>query len=223
VADENALVRWLRTETVRSGRGPLLIAGSVVAGEETAVLEALALVAARWPATLLLLAPRKPERFSEAAAMIEQAGWPVVRRSRIALSDGAPTNVLRGRSVLLVDSLGELGSLYRLADAVFVGGSLVPVGGHNPLEPAAFGKAPAFGPSMDNFRDIAAGFLSDGAAVQVGSGADLGKAWMAMLDNGQRRAEMGKRALALVERHRGATAATLEQLAGLLRAPQAVR
>lgn len=227
-ADENPLVRWLRSEMERSRRGPLLIAGSVLAGEEPAVLEALALVAARWPETLLLFAPRRPERFAEAGGIIEQAGWPVLRRSSVALNDGASTGILHaapgGRgNVLLLDSLGELASLYRLADAAFVGGSLVPAGGHNPLEPAAFGIATAFGPSMENFRDIAAEFLRAGAAVQVGSGAELGAAWIAMLESDQRRSEMGEQARALVQRHRGATAATLEQLAGFLGAPQAVR
>ncbi len=228
VADENALVRWLRSESERSARGPLLIAGSVIAGEERPVLEALALVAKKWPEALLVLAPRKPERFAEAAALIEQAGWPVIRRSALSLCDGASAGALRrapgGRgNVLLLDSLGELASLYRLADAVFVGGSLVPSGGHNPLEPAAFGKAPVFGSSMEAFRDIAREFLDAGAAVQVASGAELGAAWIALLENEQRRAEMGSRARALVERHRGATAATIEQLAGLLNVPRVVR
>jgi 3-deoxy-D-manno-octulosonic-acid transferase len=226
-AEENELVLWLRSEIQRAGRGPLLIAGSVLAGEESAVLEALELVAARWPGTLLLLAPRRPERFVEAGAMIEQAGWSVIRRSALTPGDGSSGGVLRpefgrGRSVLLLDSLGELASLYRLADAVFVGGSLVPAGGHNPVEPAAFGKAPVFGRSMENFRDIAGEFLRAGAAVQVGSGAELGAAWISLLENDPRRTEMGKQARALVERHRGATAATLEQLAGFLRAHQAV-
>jgi 3-deoxy-D-manno-octulosonic-acid transferase len=227
--DENALVRWLREEIERSGRGPLLVAGSVIAGEEPAVLEALALVAAQWPDTLLVLAPRRPERFAEAAAVVEQAGWSVVHRSALSLGgDGASPDVLRQepggrRTVLLLDSLGELAALYRLADAVFVGGSLVPSGGHNPLEPAAFGVAPVFGPSMENFRDIADKFLSADAAVQVGSSAELGPTWVGLLEDDKRRGDMGKRALELVERHRGATAATLEQLSGFLKTPQAVR
>jgi 3-deoxy-D-manno-octulosonic-acid transferase len=227
-ASGNALVAWLETELERSGRGPLLIAGSVVAGEEQAVLEALALVAAKWPGTLLLLAPRRPERFEDVSGAIEHAGWQVIRRSALSLDDGASAGVLkeapgRRRSVLLLDTLGELAALYRLADGVFVGGSLVPAGGHNPLEPAAFGKAPVFGPSMENFRDIAADFLRAGAAVEARSGAELGAAWIAMLENNERRAEMGGAARALVERQRGATAATLEHLAGLLEVPQAVR
>jgi len=226
-AGGNALVAWLEPELERSGRGPLLIAGSVVAGEERGVLEALALVAEKWPETLLLLAPRRPERFEDACGIIEQAGWRVVRRSALSL-DGASEGILREapgrrRGVLLLDSLGELAAVYRLADGVFVGGSLVPAGGHNPLEPAAFGKAPVFGPSMENFRDIAAEFLRAGAAVEARSGAELGAAWITLLENNERREEMGRAARALVERHRGATAATVERLAELLKAPQAVR
>lgn len=224
----NALVSWLESELKRSGRGPLLVAGSVMAGEERAVLEATALVSEKWCEALLLLAPRRQDCFSEAGEIIEQAGWPVIRRSALSLNGSASASALaqdKGKrgNVLLLDSLGELAAVYRLADCVFVGGSLVPSGGHNPLEPAAFGKAPIFGPSMENFRDIAGEFLRAGAAVEAGSGAELGAAWIAMLENDERRAEMGRQARALVECHRGATAATLDHLAGLLKAPQAVR
>jgi len=227
LAGGNAFVAWLESELKRSGRGPLLVAGSVAAGEEQAVLDALALVAEKWPETLLLLAPRRPERFEDAGRIIEQAGWRVIRRSSLSL-DGASKEVLRTapgqrRGVLLLDTLGELAAAYRLADSVFVGGSLAPAGGHNPLEPAAFGKAPVFGPWMENFRDIAAEFLRAGAAVQARSGAELGAAWIMLLEDGERCAEMGRAARALVERHRGATAATVERLAGLLEALQAVR
>jgi 3-deoxy-D-manno-octulosonic-acid transferase len=223
-----ALVSWLESELKRSGRGPLLVAGSVMAGEEQAVLEAAALVSEKWRGALLVLAPRRPERFEDAGKAIEQAGWPVIRRSALSFNGSAPASVLghdKGKrgNVLLLDTLGELAAVYRLADCVFVGGSLVPSGGHNPLEPAAFGKAPVFGPSMENFRDIAAEFLRAGAAVEARSGAELGAAWVAMLENDQRRAEMGQRARALVERHRGATAATLDRLSALLNAPRAVR
>jgi 3-deoxy-D-manno-octulosonic-acid transferase len=223
----NAVVEWLEAELKRSGRGPLLVAGSVVAGEEAAVLEAFGLVARKWPQAMLLFAPRRPERFDEAGKMIEDAGWPLIRRSKLRLGDSASASALgaingRAGGVVLLDSLGELASMYRAADAVFIGGSLVAMGGHNPLESAVFGKAPVFGPSMENFRDIAREFLGAGAALQAKSGAELGAAWIAMLENDQRRADMGRKARELVERHRGATAATLSRLSGLLKAQQAV-
>jgi len=116
----------------------------------------------------------------------------------------------------VLDTIGELAAVYGLADIVFVGGSLQPGGGHNPLEPAAFAKAPIFGRSMDNFRDIAATLVDSGAAMQVGSAADLSSAWTQLLDNAPRRVAMGLAAREIVERNRGATAATLDRLAAVI-------
>jgi 3-deoxy-D-manno-octulosonic-acid transferase len=221
----NALVTWLAAQESRSRRQPLLVAGSVSAGEEAAVLEALAVVEKQWPQTLLVLAPRKPERFHEAARLIEDAGWRVVRRSKIALiDDSSPLleyAVDRRRSVLLLDSVGELAAVYRLADAVFIGGSLVRSGGHNPLEPAAVGKAPVFGASMENFREIAAELLLANGAIEVLNGAELGAAWAAQLSDPSRAAVMGTAAREVVLRHRGATTATLDHVASFLAGQQA--
>jgi 3-deoxy-D-manno-octulosonic-acid transferase len=226
-ASGNAFADWLETELARAGRGPLLVAGSVAAGEEAAVLEAFAMVAEKWPRALLLLAPRKPERFEEAVDMIEKSGWRAIRRSTLS-PGGDPARAFRDepgqrRGVLLLDTLGELAATYRLADAVFIGGSLVPHGGHNPLEAAAFGKAPVLGPSMENFRDIAREFLRAGAALEARTGAELGAVWIALLSDDERRVQAGRAARELVERHRGATAAALEHLSGLIETPQAVR
>ncbi len=211
----------------RSGRAPLLVAGSVVAGEENAVIEALAAVERKWPDALLVLAPRKPDRFDAAAALIEQSGRIAVRRSELSL-DGASAGVLTcpsgtPRRVLLLDTIGELAAVYGLADAVFIGGSLEPAGGHNPLEPAVAGRVPIFGPSMDNFRDVAREFVLANAAVVVRSGAELAAAWIGLLDDASRRSRMGQAAQELVERHRGATAATLDRLAAVLAEPQAAQ
>jgi 3-deoxy-D-manno-octulosonic-acid transferase len=118
--------------------------------------------------------------------------------------------------------MGELASLYRLADAVFVGGSLVPSGGHNILEPAAFSKVPVYGPSMDNFHEMAAKFLHAGAAVQVDTPEALGAAWIALLKEDIRAMRMGAAARELVDRNRGATArvlASIEQIVDSLRSP----
>jgi 3-deoxy-D-manno-octulosonic-acid transferase len=117
---------------------------------------------------------------------------------------------------LLLDTVGELASVYRAADVVFVGGSLVPAGGHNPLEPAAVGKAPVFGSSMENFREIAAELLDANAAIEVLSGAELGAAWAAQLSDPGRAAAMGLAARNVVQHHRGATAATLDRVANFL-------
>jgi 3-deoxy-D-manno-octulosonic-acid transferase len=124
-------------------------------------------------------------------------------------------------SVLLLDTIGELAAVYSLADVVFIGGSLKAGGGHNPLEPAAFAKPPVFGRSMDNFRDIAAALLESGAAIQVDSAGDLSAAWAELLENTPRRAQMGLAAREIVERNRGATAATLDRLAAVIDAHRA--
>jgi 3-deoxy-D-manno-octulosonic-acid transferase len=107
--------------------------------------------------------------------------------------------------VLLLDTIGELASLYRLADGVFVGGSLVESGGHNILEPAAFGKVPVFGESMENFAEIAEKFVTAGAALQVGSPEDAGVSWIELLRNPERNQKMGETGRRLVEESRGAT------------------
>jgi 3-deoxy-D-manno-octulosonic-acid transferase len=119
-------------------------------------------------------------------------------------------------TVLLLDSIGELASIYRCADGVFVGGSLVPSGGHNILEPAAFGKIPVFGPSMENFAEMASRFVSSGAAVQVESPEDAGVAWIEMFRDPDRMRAMGDTARALVEGSRGATDRALAVISGFL-------
>jgi 3-deoxy-D-manno-octulosonic-acid transferase len=217
---KNALAGWLSEELSRSGRGPLLVAGSVIAGEEGAVLRALDIVLAKFPGALLLMAPRKPARFEAAAELIERAGWRVVRRSGLSLN-GSSSGAMQSlqdepRTVLLLDSIGELAAIYAIADVVFIGGSLEPGGGHNPLEPALLGRAPVFGASMDNFREISERLLRAGAALQVNSGNELGAAWNELLADPARRARMGRAAQQLVEQNRGATAATLERIAAVL-------
>jgi 3-deoxy-D-manno-octulosonic-acid transferase len=169
------------------------------------------------------LAPRKPERFGAAAEFILESRRKFVRRSELTVT--GTTHATAGNeeatigddvTVLLVDSIGELASLYRLADGVFVGGSLVPSGGHNILEPAAFGKIAVFGPSMENFAEIAARFVSAGAAVQVESPEDAGVAWIEQLRDRERSAQMGESARQLVDSSRGATGRALTEVAKYL-------
>jgi 3-deoxy-D-manno-octulosonic-acid transferase len=226
VPGSNAFVIWLRDELKRSQRGPVVVAGSVIAGEELPVLEAFAAIRQKWPQALLILAPRKPERFAAACDFVAQSGARPIRRSALYL-DGISAGSLANPagspgSILLLDTIGELAAVYSLADVVFVGGSLrLGSGGHNPLEPAAFAKPPVFGTSMDNFRDIAATLLASGAAIQVDSAGDLGAAWAELLENAPRRAQMGLAAREIVERNRGATAATLDRLAAIIDAHRA--
>jgi 3-deoxy-D-manno-octulosonic-acid transferase len=205
---------WLEAEVSRSGRTPVIVAGSVVATEEPLALIAFGTLQGEYPNALLVLAPRKPERFDAAADFIHESRRTFLRRSQLpiqtssnggsAISSG-DTVIPKNVTVLLLDSIGELASIYRCADGVFVGGSLVPSGGHNILEPAAFGKIPVFGPSMENFSEMAARFVSAGAAVQVESPEDAGVAWIEMFRDPDRMRTMGQTARALVEDSRGAT------------------
>ncbi|MGH9710470.1 MAG: 3-deoxy-D-manno-octulosonic acid transferase [Candidatus Acidiferrales bacterium] len=207
-----AFGNWLAQQIREQERWPLLVAGSVVAGEEEIVLAAYDIVQRQWRHALFVLAPRKPERFDSAVRAVEERGWKAIRRG--SLDKNSPLD--EHSDVLVLDSIGELAGLYALADAAFVGGSLVASGGHNILEPAWFSKPPVFGPSMENFRDMAAHFSSAGAGVQVSNAAQLGKVWVELIRDPSRSAEMGRKARALVEANRGATARTLARIAELL-------
>jgi 3-deoxy-D-manno-octulosonic-acid transferase len=208
----SALTGWLSAQATEQKRWPVLVAGSVVAQEEEAVLAAYDIVRRQWSRALLVLAPRKPDRFEAAAGIVEAGGWHVVRRSSVDLN--APLD--EHADVLLLDSIGELAGLYALADAAFVGGSLVPAGGHNILEPAWFGRVPVFGNSMENFREMADRFLSAHAGVQVHSGPELGKVWTQLLEGATLRERMGQAARELWERNRGATRRCLDRIDAVL-------
>jgi 3-deoxy-D-manno-octulosonic-acid transferase len=217
------LSNWLEAEARRRGRSPIIVAGSVVATEEPHVLIAFGTLQGEYPKALLVLAPRKPERFDSAAEFIDESHRKFIRRSKLAIpgpsqSAGGSENgaISENVTVLLVDSIGELASLYRVADGVFVGGSLVQSGGHNILEPAAFGKIPVFGPSMENFAEIASRFVAAGAAVQVESPEDAGVAWIEFFRNPERMKKMGEAARTLVEGSRGATDRAVAKIAKLL-------
>jgi 3-deoxy-D-manno-octulosonic-acid transferase len=206
------LANWLEEECARRGRSPLIVAGSVVATEEPLALLVFGVVQGDFPKALLVLAPRKPERFSFAAEFIEESHRKFIRRSELSLpgpgisaSASHGLNTIPGDvTVLLLDSIGELASLYRLADGVFVGGSLVDSGGHNILEPAAFGKVPVFGPSMENFAAMAARFVESKAAIQVESPEDAGVEMIHLLKEPEKMQRMGGAARQLVESSRGA-------------------
>ena len=190
--------------------GPLWIAGSTMAGEEEAVVRALGQARAAVAGLRLLLAPRHPERAADVAALVERAGYRVTRRSALGASPWA------GGDVLVLDTMGELAQAYALATVVFVGGSLVPAGGHNVLEPAAAGRAVVVGPHMENFQEIADELRSAGALVQVGEAEDLGPAIARLLTSAPDRDRLGARAREIVARNRGALRTTVEALAGLL-------
>jgi 3-deoxy-D-manno-octulosonic-acid transferase len=187
----------------------ILVAGSTMPGEEEQVLDALARLGGGERA-LLVLAPRHPERWAEVDRLLAERGVERVRRSRFP-AIGRP-------EVVLLDSLGELAGLYALAAAAFVGGTLVPTGGHNPLEPARFAVPTAVGPAMDNFKEMADQFDREGAWRRVASPAELAEVWTRWLDEPAAARAQGLRAVSLVERNRGALQRTLELLRPLLSA-----
>ena len=202
----NRVLRYFR---MTPGR-PVVVAASTLKGEEEPVLEAFQRVRATWGNALLIIAPRKPERFDEVERLVRRGGWRVARRTELPV-DSEPR-----MDVVILDTIGELAQLYQVATAVFVGGSLVDAGGHNILEPAVFGKPIVFGPHMHNFAEIAQTFTQNRGAIQVRSGAELESALVELLSDPVRRASLGAAARALVEANRGARAKTMAVIAQLL-------
>ncbi|MBU1742995.1 MAG: 3-deoxy-D-manno-octulosonic acid transferase [Proteobacteria bacterium] len=189
---------------------PVFVAGSTHRGEERIVLQAWGRLRDISPKTRLVLAPRQPERFDEVAGIVHRAGYAVNRRSTGRLPD-AP--------VILLDTLGELARTYALAEAAFVGGSLIVergVGGHNLLEPAAFGVPVLFGPNMKNFAQMRDEFLFVGAGLEVADAASLARALARLRADLQGARTMGRAALSLVKRHRGATETAVAHLLKLV-------
>lgn len=183
--------------------GRTIVVGSSMKDEETLYLEAFVRVLAVVPEATLILAPRHPERFDEVAGMIEAAGLRFIRRSQLAGPIGLPV------PVLLLDSIGELRRVYSLAAVTVIGGSFLPFGGHNLLEPAALGKAIVFGPHMFNFREVAHIFAQAQAARAVSAG-DLADSLIGLLSDDKARAGLGQKALRTMQQNRGAAARTLE-------------
>lgn len=191
---------------------PVLVAGSTIKGEEEPVIRAFNRVrtTTAGQGALLVIAARHPERFDDVERLCRQEGLRTVRRSELPI-DADP----RADAVIL-DTIGELAQLYQIATVVFVGGSLVPAGGHNILEPAAHGKPIVFGPHMENFGEIAREFLAHDAAVRVPSERDLYEAILALMGDSVRRARLGAAARALVQANRGAKDKTLAVIAEVL-------
>lgn len=193
------VLRYFRVAAER----PVVIAASTLKGEEEPVLSAFRRIKREMPPALLVIAPRKPERFADVEALALDAGFTTVKRSELPV-DSEPR-----ADVVILDTIGELAHLFEVATAVFVGGSLVDAGGHNILEPAVHGKAIVFGPHMSNFAEIAAAFLENGAAEQVADAAALESTLLSLLNDPVRRARVGAAARALVEANRGARTRTL--------------
>jgi 3-deoxy-D-manno-octulosonic-acid transferase len=190
----------------------VVVCGSTTDGEEELLAHAFQEILEELPSTILVIAPRHPERFDKVASLITAGDLALVRRS--AWAGGS----LPGKCVFLLDSLGELASVYALADVAFVGGSLLPdVGGHNILEPAQYGVAVVVGPNTFNFREIVRIFERGGAITVVTPGSLSGELRHLLGDREERR-RLGQLARELFWQNAGATERTLEALQSLLRA-----
>jgi 3-deoxy-D-manno-octulosonic-acid transferase len=192
-----------------TGARPIWLAASTHPGEDAALLTAHRALAREVPGLLTILAPRHPEHGDALAALLTRAGVKFARRSQGALP--GPRH-----AIYLADTLGELGLFYRLAQVAFVGKSLVPEGGQNPLEAARLGCPVLFGPSMTNFADLAAGLLYAGAARQVDDGRTLATTVAELLAAPDLRRAMAERGRATARDAAGALQATLAALAPLL-------
>lgn len=190
---------------------PVLTFGSTHQGEEEAVLAACLTLWGEGREFFLVLAPRHPERAGEVAELLGQSGLSFSRRSSLA----EHSDLFKSGESLLVDTVGELMDLYAVSDLVFVGGSLVTVGGHNVLEPASLGVPVLFGPHMSNFREIASRILACGGGVMVEDTAMLTTVIRGLLDSGAARKEMGERGAGLLREHSGATERHMEIVASV--------
>ncbi len=190
-----------------------IVAGSTLEGEEAALLQAWPKLLKSDPQLAMVLAPRHPERFGAVAALLDKSGYPWVRRSDWKV--GAALKMINPGEIVLLDTIGELASVYSLAAVAFVGGSLFPTGGHNPLEPAQFGLPIVMGPHYVNFRAIAEDLRAhDG--IRIASKEDLAGALGDLLRNPAAAAAMGARAKRVFEEQAGATERTVHALGVLL-------
>lgn len=177
---------------------PIWVAASTHEGEEAIILNASRQVRSACPDLLLIIVPRHPERFDKVTALSQRGGFKTLRRSE---HRPCPSDV----QVLVVDTMGELPLFYATSDVAFVGGSLVPVGGHNILEPAALGRPIITGPHYFNFNDITKQFIKADAALLINNTEELAETVISLLNNSQQRAKMGETALKIMANSHGAS------------------
>lgn len=189
-----------QAEAMRSAWGdrPVFIAASTHEGEDEIILNASRQIRAKFPDLLLVIVPRHPERFDRVAALSQRAGFKILRRSENGMCSKAI-------QVFIVDTMGELPLFYGASDIAFVGGSLVPRGGHNLLEPAALGRAVLIGPHYFNFNEISNQFLQANAAIEITSSETLAECVNDLFSHPQKRAAMGEAGQMLIEQSKGAS------------------
>ena len=189
----------------------LLVAGSTLAGEEEALLAAWPAILESVPDASLLIAPRHTDRFDEVSELIRRSGSPFIRCSQLAESN----DPVAGGTILLLDTIGDLASVYGVAMVAFVGGSLVPKGGHNPLEPAQFVVPVLIGPSFENFREIVK-TMREAEAIRIVTTEELAATLVGLLRGKDDAQALGQRGRAVFEAEAGATVRTAQALVSLL-------
>jgi 3-deoxy-D-manno-octulosonic-acid transferase len=189
----------------------LFIAGSTHPGEEEIVLEVFEKLHKDLPDLVLLIAPRHPERFNEVESLIRARGMCFCRKTALTSPAGAELV-----EVILLDTIGELANLYSIGTVIFIGGSLVPVGGHNVLEPAIYKRPVLFGPYMDNFSAIAKILIEHNGAIPVRDGADLGAQAARLLGDAQLLETLGENAFQAVTENAGALKKSMDVIRGFI-------
>jgi 3-deoxy-D-manno-octulosonic-acid transferase len=192
-----------------------VVAGSTLEGEEAALLEVWPELLQSDPRLAMVLAPRHPERFGAAAALLEKFGLAWIKRSDWRSQKASERTSVNPGDVVLLDTIGELSSLYSLASVAFVGGSLIPAGGHNPLEPAQFGVPIVMGPHYANFRTIVDELRAHGG-IQIVAKEELGNTLIGLIRNESSAEAMGLRAKQVFDQQAGATERTVLALQALL-------
>ncbi len=193
----------------------LVVAGSTLEGEEAALLEAWPRLLEAGPQLAMVLAPRHPERFGAIAALLDRSGFQWVKRSDWQRQPSSAFNPLRPGEVVLLDTIGELASVYSSAAVAFVGGGLIPTGGHNPLEPAQFGVPIVMGPHYANFRAITDDLRAH-QALRIAAKDELAEVLIELLRDRPSAVAMGERARQVFEQQAGATGRCVDALRELL-------
>jgi 3-deoxy-D-manno-octulosonic-acid transferase len=202
----SSAVAALRNEFFVTPNARILIAGSTHRGEEEIIRSCFLRLRTRFPGLQLIVVPRHPERASEVLQLFQQDA------AQAALASALE----RSTTVVVVDRMGYLSRLYAMADVAVIGGSFVPKGGQNPIEPAACGKPVLFGPDMHDFPDVAAWLLKAGGAIQAANEGELFAACDRLLSDPEEAKAMGERARRVVTEHQGATERVVQDVVGLL-------
>ena len=215
VGTESALTKMLRSALPVGAR--VIVCGSTLDGEEKILQEAWPALLAKEPNAVMVLAPRHPDRFFAVASMATANNFRLVQASKFreGNAEELTTSALEAGSIFLLDTIGDLASMYELGSVAFVGGSLVPAGGHNPLEPAQFGVPVVMGPSFQNFRDVVE-TMRDASALRIVSAMEVGAELTKLLQDADEAKALGERGRAVFEAQAGATARTVQLLMPLL-------